>query len=439
MPSESAAGMAAAASEGGQARQWSCEEVKHLLAREDFRYQNIALPYGLSTGGKDRSATAARIFPDDLQGRSVLDIGSKYGYFCFEALRRGAGHVVGLDVDPECVRKANLLADCLGLAPTFRLADFETEPPEERFDYVLCLNVLHHFQDPIAALERMSALARERLVLEVAGLGWRDSRKLPLSMLSRLVLNRQPVMYVSGEQRGGIRSAQKFFITAPALRNLLVHHRSGFARVETGPTDHKRRYLAVAHKRRFARLVVVAAPSGTGKSALVGRLRCGELPELAGALGIGAPDGWAYASSGNIMHFTEAAERLVYQYNLLHPTMSTAKVYARDRVLDVLDAAEDVTVATLWCPPDLLGERYRTFKANKRRLLRPRQAKRQRRRSKKQREYTDPARVCAHYRRWLEFVREKGLKNVVISTEGEPSLHTTAELERWLSRTEDAA
>ena len=76
------------------ADRWSEEDIRKLIAREDFRYQKIELPYGMSTGGKDRSATAKAIFPDDLTGKTVLDVGCRYGYFCFEALKRGASRAV---------------------------------------------------------------------------------------------------------------------------------------------------------------------------------------------------------------------------------------------------------------------------------------------------------------------------------------------------------
>src|SRR5918996_3048888 len=107
---------------------WSEEQIKKMLQENDFSYQNIELPYGLSTGGHDRSSTAKKIFPDDMTGKSVLDVGAKFGYFCFEALKRGAARVVGIDVDPGTVRKARMLADCLGVRVAFELLDIETDP-----------------------------------------------------------------------------------------------------------------------------------------------------------------------------------------------------------------------------------------------------------------------------------------------------------------------
>ena len=142
-----------------------------MLAADDFSYQKIELPHGFSTSGRhDRSSTAKRIFPDDLSGKSVLDVGCRLGYFCFEALKRGAERVVGVDIDPDNVRKARLLADCLGFEARFEQLDIDREPIRESFDYVLGLNILHHLANPIGSLEQLAGVARERLVLEVAAL-----------------------------------------------------------------------------------------------------------------------------------------------------------------------------------------------------------------------------------------------------------------------------
>lgn len=117
----------ATAAEAGANTTWTREQVEELLRTERFEGNRIDLPYGLRTGGRDHSATARSIYPADMTGRSVLDVGCGTGYFVFEALKRGAGPVLGVDVDRYSLRRARLLADCLGLEARFEPWDIERD------------------------------------------------------------------------------------------------------------------------------------------------------------------------------------------------------------------------------------------------------------------------------------------------------------------------
>src|SRR5687768_14560053 len=91
------------------------EEVRHFLATVRFSgYQGVTLPFGLSVPGRDLSAEAAAIFPDDLSGATVLDVGCYYGFFAHEAVRRGAVRVVGIEMDAERARIAHEIARLKG-------------------------------------------------------------------------------------------------------------------------------------------------------------------------------------------------------------------------------------------------------------------------------------------------------------------------------------
>ena len=61
---------------------WTRDRILALLENESFGYQSVPLPFGLKTGGVDRSATAEIIFPRDLTGKTVIDLGCSYGFFC---------------------------------------------------------------------------------------------------------------------------------------------------------------------------------------------------------------------------------------------------------------------------------------------------------------------------------------------------------------------
>jgi SAM-dependent methyltransferase len=417
------------------ATQWSEQQVRALIAEGGFRYQNIELPYGLSTGGSDRSPTARAIFPDDMTGKSVLDLGCKFGFFCFEALKRGAARAVGVDVDPDSLDRARRLADCLGLPARFEMFDIEAQPLVEHFDYVLCLNLLHHLHNPLAALERLAAVTDERLILESATMGRHDRRKLRLSPFEAVLLRRRPVLYASRNGTSDKRNVQKFFVTPTALENLLRFQSNAFARVDTLPSDHKDRYISVAWRRRIGELVVVAGSPGSGSVELAEQLARGAAPELAAAAGLGdaarlgESAGWQVVDANRLTELCEpAAPRLILHYDILRPHRRSAKTHARDEAMDVLGCARRVTFVTLWRAPDELRRRFEAqpmsfatrrgwfFEGRRHQELRV--------------ELADPRALPGHYRRWFEFTRQVGARHFVVSPDAEPRIASLADWER---------
>ena len=232
---------------------WSREQVESLLISEPFGYQRIELPFGLATPGDDRRATADRIFPADMTGKSVLDLGCNSGYFCFEALRRGAARVVGVDHSATAIRGARKLADCLGVEADFQVRDWNKDPLTERFDYVLCLNVLHHLDNPLLVIDQLIAATREKLVMELAGLGFHTvRRRLSMLPLFTVLFSRSPVIYVGREKQpvaGRDRPKVKYYITDAAMKTLLLRRQDEFARIEHGKSQFKGRYLLIGHRR----------------------------------------------------------------------------------------------------------------------------------------------------------------------------------------------
>jgi len=73
------------------------ERIAEIIKSPIFEYQQVPLPFGLSTRGQDRSGTVSASLPKDLSDCSVLDVGSALGLFCFEAERRRARRIVGLE------------------------------------------------------------------------------------------------------------------------------------------------------------------------------------------------------------------------------------------------------------------------------------------------------------------------------------------------------
>lgn len=82
--------------------------------------------------------------PENLAGKSLLDVGCAEGLFCLESARRGASRVVGIDARFTALLSGTFQAKQERLAVAFRIGVFPQLGLRDRFDYVLCLSVLHH-------------------------------------------------------------------------------------------------------------------------------------------------------------------------------------------------------------------------------------------------------------------------------------------------------
>lgn len=96
----------------------------------------------------------AHAIPEDLTGRSVLDIGCNAGFYSLEMKRRGAERVLGIDFDDRYLDQARLAAEIRGADIEFRkLSVYDVASLGERFDVVLFMGVLYHLRHPLLALD----------------------------------------------------------------------------------------------------------------------------------------------------------------------------------------------------------------------------------------------------------------------------------------------
>lgn len=138
-------------------------------------FHRIELAPGLVTDGKidPRPRLAGLRLPDDLSGRTLLDVGAWDGFFSFEMERRGAkvtaldsfswsGEGWGSRAGFDCAREA------LGSTVTPVEMEVLDLSPDAigTFDVVLFLNVLYHMMHPALAIERVASVTRDLLVLE---------------------------------------------------------------------------------------------------------------------------------------------------------------------------------------------------------------------------------------------------------------------------------
>ena len=93
--------------------------------------------------------------PQDLRGKSVLDIGCNAGFYSIEMKRRGASRVLGIDSDERYLAQARLASETLGFDDIeFAQADvYDVGAIGEKFDLVIFMGVLYHLRHPLLALD----------------------------------------------------------------------------------------------------------------------------------------------------------------------------------------------------------------------------------------------------------------------------------------------
>jgi tRNA (mo5U34)-methyltransferase len=142
-------------------------------------YHRIEVAPGVVTPGINDSpaALAALDLPADLRGCRVLDVGTRDGFFAFECERRGAD-VIAVDVAPIEQTGFAVARRLLGAHVHYQRRSLWDLSPEAdgQFDVVLCLGVLYHLRDPLAALDLLRGLCRGTLHLETAVLDPASSR-----------------------------------------------------------------------------------------------------------------------------------------------------------------------------------------------------------------------------------------------------------------------
>ena len=109
----------------------------------------------------------ARAFPEDLAGASVLDIGCNGGFYSIALKQRGAGRVLGVDVDDRYLSQARFAADALALNIEFQKRSvYEVDQIEGQFDYVLFLGVFYHLRYPLFALDKVIKKVKGKLFFQ---------------------------------------------------------------------------------------------------------------------------------------------------------------------------------------------------------------------------------------------------------------------------------
>jgi tRNA (mo5U34)-methyltransferase len=109
----------------------------------------------------------AQVFPNDMTGASVLDLGCNGGFYSIELKKQGASRVVAVDVDDRYLNQARFAAEVLDLEIEFeKRSVYDVDKISGQFDYVLFMGVFYHLRYPLYALDKVIKKVRGKLIFQ---------------------------------------------------------------------------------------------------------------------------------------------------------------------------------------------------------------------------------------------------------------------------------
>lgn len=146
------------------ASELSPEEIQTRIDSVNHWYHQIEVAPGLVTPGLHNSKTALETLelPEKMDGKRVLDVGARDGFFSFAAEARGA-EVLAIDsVAKEHLRGFDVASALLGSRVECHTINVYNLSPKKvgTFDAIFFLGVLYHLRDPMLALDRLWEVAK---------------------------------------------------------------------------------------------------------------------------------------------------------------------------------------------------------------------------------------------------------------------------------------
>jgi tRNA (mo5U34)-methyltransferase len=145
--------------------------LRARIQEEPYWFLKMELPGGLVTPGwSDPRVDKLPHYglPADMTGMRVLDIGHAEGFFSFEAERRGAEEVVGIENYPPMARKFEICRAALGSRARSHLTSVYDLSPKTfgTFDLVMFFGVLYHLRHPLLALEKINSVCSGTVLMQ---------------------------------------------------------------------------------------------------------------------------------------------------------------------------------------------------------------------------------------------------------------------------------
>lgn len=144
---------------------------------ETFGSSRLGLPYQSIFNGEKELLRGLRpdiltrirtLDPNDLEGKTILDLGCNTGSNCFCAIQHGARQATGVDYSAKLISVAHGLNAYFALPCTFMVHDLNIELTQiEPFDTVFCFSITSHLKNKDAL--RQTIITKTKRVLYFEG------------------------------------------------------------------------------------------------------------------------------------------------------------------------------------------------------------------------------------------------------------------------------
>ena len=197
----------------------------------------------------------------ELADKTVLDFGCGPGIDSVDMARHGVPRVIGLDIREDTLKKARLAAEQGGVADSCVF----TTKTDEKVDVIVSLDAFEHFADPLAMLETMRTLLKDRgYILTCFGPTWYHplgGHGFSIFPWAHLLFTESVLMRWYREESG--KQAYRFHevsgglnqLTVKAFEKIVANSQFEFENMEPVPIR-KLRFIANRMTREFTTAVV---------------------------------------------------------------------------------------------------------------------------------------------------------------------------------------
>lgn len=188
------------------------EAIMKRIEEVPFWWHHIELGYGIVTPGHCWGGRPDILclllekldLPNDLCGKSVVDIGAWDGFFSFEVEKRGASKVLAIDKCHRMFKEGQFLdartkgfeiaKEILASKVEYKIMDvLDLTPDIGTFDIALCLGLIYHLENPILALKKIASVTKEMVVIESEVLD--KGGNIPLAQFIETVYHGDPTVW----------------------------------------------------------------------------------------------------------------------------------------------------------------------------------------------------------------------------------------------------